>query len=117
MKKKLILAALSIIVLIFAYNIIGQIVGALKAEERFQNKLDFLQQLEIKNKELKARLDEVKTPEFIEREARDKLGLVKEGETLIVIPQKVIEQMLGFAQKTEEIKLPNPLGWWRVFFK
>ena len=71
MKKKLILIVLSVIVLIFAYNMIGQIANALKAEERFQDTLDWLHKLEVKNKELKTKLEEVKTPEFIEKEARN----------------------------------------------
>ncbi len=117
MKKKLLLGVLSIIVFIFAYNIIGQINSALKAEERFQNKIDFLHKLEVKNQELKIKLEEVKTPEFIEKEARNKLNFTKEGETLVVIPQKTIDLVLGIKEKTPELKLPNPLGWWKVFFK
>lgn len=117
MKKKLILIVLSIIILIFSYNIIGQIASALRAEERFQDTIESLHKLEVKNKELKTKLEEVKTAEFIERQARDNLGLVKEGETLVIIPQKVIDSVLGLTQKPEEIRLFNPLGWWKLFFK
>ncbi len=117
MKKKLILILLSIVVLIFSYNIIGQIANALRAEGRFQDTIEKLHKLEVKNKELKSKLDEIKTPEFIEKEARNKLGLTKEGETLVIIPQEKIDAVLGLTKKIEEIKLPNWLGWFKVFFK
>lgn len=116
MRKKLIFIFLTALILFFAYNIIGQIANALKAEERFQDIVETLHKLEIKNKELKAKLEYVKSPEFIETQARDKLGLVKEGETLVIIPDEKIKQILNQDHKSPEVKLPNPLGWWKLFF-
>lgn len=117
MKKKLFFVAILTIVLILAYNILGQITSALKAEERLQEAVEKLHSLEVKNKELKKKLEAVKTPDFIEREARDKLGLVREGETLVVIPDEKIKLVLNRERQEVEARLPNWLGWWRVFFK
>lgn len=117
MKKKLVLAVILTVVLILAYNILGQITAALKAEERLQEAVEKLHSLEVKNKELKKKLEFVQTADFIEREARDKLGLVREGETLVVIPDEKIRLILNQDREKENIRLPNWLGWWRVFFK
>lgn len=114
-KKIGILIAILIVSLV-AYNLVNQIYVAFKASDRLSEAAGRLYNLEIKNKELKNKLEEVKTQEFIEAEARDKLGLVKEGETVVVISQEKIKQVLG-AKRMEEIKLPNPLGWLRLFFK
>jgi cell division protein FtsB len=43
---------------------------------------------EKENQELATKLDYVKSPEFVEKEARDKLGYGKPGETIIVIPEQ-----------------------------
>lgn len=44
-----------------------------------------LDQVASKNAQLKEALVQAETPEFIERQARDKLGLVKPGETVIIM--------------------------------
>lgn len=114
--KKIGILIAFLIVSLVAYNLVNQIFGAFKASDRLSEAAGRLYSLEIKNKELKDTLKNAKTPDFIEEQARNKLGLVKEGETVIVISQEKIKQVLG-AKRTEEIKLPNPLGWLRLFFK
>lgn len=47
---------------------------------------DSLEKNLAENKELKARLTEVQTKEFIENEARNKLFLAKPGEAEIILP-------------------------------
>lgn len=107
---------LIVLILFFAINIIGQITNALKAEERFQDLVETLHRLEIKNKQLRLKLEYVKDAEFIEKEARDKLLFTKEGEALIIIPEEKLRQVLQKDQKQKDVRLPNPLGWWKLFF-
>ena len=109
--------AILVVAVLIAYNLIGQIRVAFKSGDRLSLAAEQIIKLEIKNKELKKRLAEVKSAGFLEQQIRDKLGLVKEGETLVVIPQAVIDQVLALNQKVEKVRLPNPLGWWRLFFK
>lgn len=105
-----------LIILIITYNLLGQIFSTLKSGERLQKASERLHQLELKNRELKIRLEEVGSTDFIEREARDRLGLAKEGETVVIIPDEKIDQLLGSQKEEEQKRLPNPLGWWKVFF-
>lgn len=61
---------------------------------------------------LKERLYYVQTNEFIEKEAREKLGMVKSGEQIILLPQneeKIVQQV-----KKESV--PNWEKWKRLFF-
>jgi cell division protein FtsB len=63
------------------------------------------------NQELKAQLTFVKSNEFVEKEARDKLFLVKPGESGVIVPQNLI-------QKKEEkvvIVAPNYIQWVNLF--
>lgn len=116
MFKKIVLALGILILLIIAYNLVGQIFQTLKSGDRLTQASEKLHQLELKNTRLKKRLSEVNSPDFIEEEARNKLGLSKEGETLIIIPDEKLNQILEASREAKMIKFPNWLGWWKVFF-
>ena len=51
---------------------------------------------------------------FIEQEAKLKMGLKKEGENLVVIPDNELQVKNEVAKQTEN-KI-NPLKWWDYFF-
>lgn len=116
MKRKIVLIAAIIVVLFIGYNFVNRIYAALKAGDRLTSALGSLHQVEIKNKDLKDQLKQAASLDFVERQARDKLNYAKEGETVVVIPQSKIEQVLGIAKSVEQ-RLPNPLGWLKLFFK
>ena len=116
-RKTISLIIVSILALVFIYNLISQIVSTLKSGDRLSQETEKLHQLEIQNKELKQKLSEVRSPEFLERQARDKLGLAKEDEVIVIIPDEKIQSVLQTQQPKEEVSLPNFLGWLRVFFK
>lgn len=117
MHKKVGFIAIFLIVVFFIYSLIGQILETLKSGDRLSQSAIELVKLQVKNKELKDRLSQIKSSSFVEQQARDKLGLAKPGETVVVIPQEVLDKVLRVNKKIEEIKLPNWLGWWKVFFK
>jgi cell division protein DivIC len=118
MFKKPFFSILIIIVLIIAYNLIGQIFTTLKSGERLKTATDELYTLEKKNQELKKKLTQTKTQDFIEQQARDKLGLGKGSETIVIIPDSKIDQVLGVSKEQiqSEIKLSNWQGWLKLFF-
>jgi cell division protein FtsB len=116
MSKKVGFILAALVTVFFGYNLIAQITSTLKQADKLQSASQALFSLELKNKELKDKLSEVKSPEFVEKEARDKLGLAREGETVIIIPDDKLKQVLGSTQKNVEAKLPNWLGWWQLFF-
>ena len=64
-----------------------------------------LDQEKQKNEELKVQLGYVKSNEFVEEEARNKLFLVKPGESDVIIPQNLI--------KKKEVKPPPPPPVWK----
>ncbi|OGE29639.1 hypothetical protein A2867_02135 [Candidatus Daviesbacteria bacterium RIFCSPHIGHO2_01_FULL_40_11] len=116
MIKKIIYGLIILVVLIIAFNLIKQIIEATKSGERLSLAADEVYQLEIKNKSLKKKLIRIQSPEFIEEEIRNKLGFAKKGETVVVIPDEKLKSVLG-ASSSAQIRLPNWLGWLRVFFQ
>lgn len=74
-----------------------------------------LEQEKKENTELKNKLADVKRPEFVEEEARNKLFLAKTGEGIIVIPT----DYLGASHSSREEHVdtrPNWKKWWDTFF-
>ncbi len=115
MSKKIVILLVGVVVVALAWSLIGQIMTTVKSGDRLQEDADKLHSLEIKNNELKAKLEEVKKPSFVEQQARDKLGLSREGETIVIIPDDKLNQVLGVAKNKEEIRLPNWQGWLKLF--
>ena len=66
------------------------------------------------NNRLKSQLEYVKTDQFVEKVAREKLKYVKPGETVVIIPQSVLEAATASAAPTPA--LPNWQQWIRLFF-
>ncbi len=116
MVKKIVLGAIILIILVVAYNLISQIMEATKSGERLSRSADTLFKLEVKNRQLKEQLAQIKSPQFLEELARNKLGYSKAGETVVVIPEEKLKQVLGVSQSAQ-IRLPNWLGWLRVSWK
>lgn len=116
MIKKIIQGVIILLILMIVYNLSSQIMDALKSSERLSKAADAVYQLEAKNRELKKKLAQVSSYEFIETEARNKLGFSKPGETVVIIPDDKLKLIMGTTQSAQ-IRLPNFLGWFKVFFK
>lgn len=51
-----------------------------------------LAKVKLENEELKQQLAQIQTPEYIEQQAREKLGLAREGEIVIILPPSPYSQ-------------------------
>jgi cell division protein FtsB len=75
-----------------------------------------LQKVQEENRRLGEKLTEVQSPGFIEQQARDKLGLIKEGEmvVLIEVPEHASpEAMTEVGQSNQKLMWKT---WWRLFY-
>lgn len=104
-------------VLSLSYNLFRQILNTLGSSDRLNYLIEEVQRLEAKNKDLKQKLEQTKSIGFIEEQARNKLGLGKEGETLVIIAENKFKEILGASKSAVEARLPNWQGWLRLFFK
>lgn len=105
------------VVLILFYGLSNQIYHALRAGKRLDEAASKLANLQRNNNELKKKLAEADSLTFIETQARDKLNLSRPGDTVIVIPQKEIDKVLGLQESSTEVKLPNWQGWLKLIWK
>lgn len=114
MIRKIITILAVLLILLVAYNLVNQILRAFKASDRLSSVAEKVYSLEAQNKELKKKLEEIKLPRFIEQQARDKLGLSKKGETIVIIPEQKLKEVLGVSQSAQ-IRFSNWQGWLKLF--
>ena len=78
-----------------------------------------LKTFQKENYELRQELQEVQKGQFLEKQARDKLGLAKEGEVVLVLPgREIIKKANHDYQKPVETAdvLPNWQKWLKLIF-
>lgn len=74
-----------------------------------------VEELEKRNLELKELKDYYQSEEFVEEQARNKLNLAREGETVVILPPNVSE-LLGQQETKEPEEIPGWQQWWNLFF-
>lgn len=79
-----------------------------KAEER-------VEKLRRESEELQRKLEAVETETFIEKQSRENLGLAKEGEIVIILPDDETLRRLAPRIEEEEEILPDPT--WKMWLK
>lgn len=111
MKKLLLVIPVLVLLLIIKNNISG-IVRTLEDENTAENLKEKLVSEQKKNKFLKEHLFYVKTNQFVEKEAREKLLMSRPGEYVVIAPTaSPLDQ-----EKIEIDTRPNWQKWWSLFF-
>ncbi len=85
-------------------NTARQVVKLSEAKSRFDKTVKKLEELRGKNSNFRQELAFRETPEFVEMEARNKLGLVREGESIVVLP-KIDNQQNQVNSKGSNLKI------------
>ena len=77
-----------------------------------------LEKIQKENERLEEQLKIIQSDEFVEKQLRNKLGLVKEGEIVVVLPEADIVKKLSPIIPEEEEAKPRP-NWqkWIDLFK
>lgn len=88
----------------------------LKLEMEIGKIEDEISALEQQNSELSELIDYFNSSLWQETELRQRLGLQKEGETMVVIPEEKTIQPQKLALNPEP-SIPGPMKWWNYFFK
>lgn len=87
-----------------------------KINQEIKNLQKKIDELRKSNAELNELGRYLQSDEFLEKEARLKLNLIKDGEKLIIIKRSE-EEISPEEKKVEENKnIPNILKWWEYFF-
>lgn len=111
--RKIIFIVIVVTLLLIINNLIYSIWNIWQKKDvvlQAQNELSLEKQ---ENQKLKAALSYSQTQEFIEKQARDKLFMTKEGERKVLIPE-ASEAAIKSSQPGETD--PNWKKWWNLFF-
>jgi len=98
--------------LVLSFSLIRNTLNFYKSGEKIDKVKEQIGELEEANRELEEKLDWVKSQEYIERESRDKLGLAKEGEIVVVLPDEEILRKLA-PERQEKTKSELPKSNWQ----
>lgn len=114
MKKKLIRYLILVFGIYLVVFLSRDLFQLLKKKERIKKMEEKIETLRLGNEELGERLEYVESDQFIEKEARDKLNMAKEGETIVILPETL--KLRGQESETSpEENLPNWQQWLRLF--
>ena len=88
-----------------------------KARARIGEKNVDVYELAEDNEELKRRIEEIESTEYIERQIRDNLGMVREGEVVIILPEDDVLRDLApeVLVEKEDIPYANWEKWKNLF--
>lgn len=115
MIKKFLVIVIIIVAIIILIGLGRQIYTALGADRRLNQILEDVGALERENKQLKKELAEAETFNSVEEIARNDLNMSLPNETVVIIPQNLIDKVLTPSPKPVEIKIPNWQGWLNLF--
>lgn len=115
MPKRIISFIILIVGIGLIINFSRDILRLLKTGDRVQQTQLRVEELEKENLELRGLKEYYQSEEFIEEQARNKLNLVREGETIVILPPNV-EELIGWKEEEKPQEVPNWKKWWRLFF-
>lgn len=114
MKRVLFLAAIVISVLVIN-NLAHSIYNLWSKQDLLAKTQKDLETKKKENKELKDQLSVAQSEQFVEKEARDKLFLVKQGESSVILDKKLLEASQSASGQSQN-NAPNWKKWWELFF-
>jgi cell division protein FtsB len=103
--------------LLLAISLFRNITKTIEIKKRIAKERLALSQLVEKKEELTRKLAESQSQEFLEEQLRNKLGLSKEGEIVVVLPDTETLKQIAPAVPVEKEVLPPPTWqkWLRLF--
>jgi cell division protein FtsB len=106
------------LIIIFSVSLIRNISKIFDAKRRIKEEGEKVKALEVENEEIRRKIENVKSQEYLEKQMRDKLGLAKEGEIVVVLPDEETLRKLVPKETEERQTLPNPTWkkWLKLFF-
>lgn len=106
-----------ILLVLIVISIIRNVGKAMSIRAEVAKERMRVEALKKENEELQARISQTQSDEFVEKQIRDKLGLIKEGEIVVVLPDEEILRSLAPKLESEEDALPDPnwVRWLKLF--
>lgn len=97
--RKILFLAVCLFLLVSTARIVAKI---FQIQKRIEKEAREVEELEKKNMLLKEDLKKVSSSFYVERKIREDLGLVKEGEIKVVLPEKEVLERIFPSKKSSE---------------
>ena len=104
---------LGVFSLILCVGLVRSLYSQLFKEDAVEQRKQGILKETMRNAELKRKLEEATSSAYIEKLAREKLGLVREGDTVVLLDMSGLR---GKNQLNKETTLTNWEAWVRLFF-
>jgi cell division protein FtsB len=104
-----------IVVFLLTLSIIKNINKVSRVKEEIDREKARIAKIEAENRELEQKVALTNSPQFVEKEIRNKLGLVKTGEVIVVLPDEETLKKLAPPIKDNADYLPDPN--WKKWIK
>ena len=116
MKRRLYQLTIIVVGLFIIYGSSRNIIELWQQKQRVWKIQKEVKELEVKEAELKKQLEYYRSDDYVEKMAREKLLLQKEGETVISLPSEQNKDQSSDikSQSEEENKPPEPSVWQRL---
>ncbi|PIR67954.1 hypothetical protein COU50_00630 [bacterium CG10_big_fil_rev_8_21_14_0_10_33_18] len=115
---------LGLIVVGYVFFMLGKMIWQnYQVNQHINNLQKEVLEVERENQKLSDLIAFFQTETFKEKEAKEKLGMVKPGEKVLVFPdaenneKSITDQIDDTKTKKESEQLPNYVKWWNFFFK
>jgi cell division protein FtsB len=103
--------------LLLASSLVKSVTRIRQGDEIIKKTKMKLEKIDEENKKLEEQVQIVSSSEYLETQFRNKLGLVKEGEIVIVLPEpEIVKKLAPKLPEEEKIPLkPNYQMWLELF--
>lgn len=111
-------AKLIILLIVFlSFSLFRNISNVKKVEKKIADKEKEVQAVKKEQEDLQKKLEYTQSQEFIEKQLRDKLGMAKTGEIVLVLPPPEVLRNMAPKYSEEEAVLPDPnwKRWLKLF--
>jgi len=106
------------LILILVLSVARNVSRDVQVGKQIQAEKAKIAKMQADNQKLEEELTQTQNPSFIEKEVRDKLGLGKTGEAIVVLPDEDTLRNLAPQMPVEINTLPDPnwVKWKKLFF-
>ena len=122
--SRIFLFALLLIFIWFGIKAVRMVSQKQELEKEISNLKSEIEKLDKSSREFSQLMDYLKDPNYLEKEAKEKLNLKKQGENVVLVPEVNITgaaaDPLASQIKSETVSVEpesNPVKWWKFFFE
>lgn len=107
-----------LLVILLVWSLAQNIQRIVGSKDKITQAERMVNELKSENSKLKKLVELTKSTQFVEREARNKLGLAYEGEIVVILPEPETLKLLAPVRPDEVEFLPKPnwKKWMELFF-